>query len=72
MTRPFVLRLALTGAKVVNPTIVGTGKLPSNQGHIHVLIDGKLVSMTNNLKTRITDLRPRRSAGSRADPTEWR
>jgi hypothetical protein len=38
----FTLRLRLIGATVVNAT---TGKLTGTEGHIHVSIDNKLVSM---------------------------
>jgi hypothetical protein len=51
-----VLRLQLTGAKVVSPTQV-TGIDPT-AGHIHVSVDGKLVSMAFGLTQPLHGLTP--------------
>ncbi len=45
------LKLALTGATVVSPSQV-TGIDPT-YGHIHVSVDGKLVSMTYGLSQQL-------------------
>ena len=51
-----LLRLRLTGATVVAPSQV-TGIDPT-EGHIHVSVDGKLVSMAYGLTQTVRDLRP--------------
>ena len=54
--RSFVLKLSLTGATVVSPVQV-TGIDPT-EGHIHISVDGKLVSMAYGLTQRINGLTP--------------
>ena len=54
--RTIVLRLRLSGATVVPPSQV-TGIEPT-EGHIHVSVDGKLVSMAYGLTQTVRDLRP--------------
>ncbi|HVN51587.1 MAG TPA: DUF6130 family protein [Acidimicrobiales bacterium] len=54
--RSFVLKLSLTGATVVSPSQV-TGIVPT-EGHIHVSVDGKLVSMAFGLTQPIRGLSP--------------
>jgi hypothetical protein len=51
-----LLRLRLSGATVVPPSQV-TGIDPT-EGHIHVSVDGKLVSMAYGLTQTVRDLRP--------------
>ena len=51
-----LLRLRLTGATVVAPSQV-TGIDPT-EGHIHVSVDGKLVSMAYGLTQPVRDLSP--------------
>ena len=51
-----VLRLQLTGATVVSPSQV-TGVAPT-EGHIHVSVDGKLVSMAFTLTQPLRGLSP--------------
>jgi hypothetical protein len=53
----FTLDLALTGARV---TTVTSGALTSDEGHIHVSLDGKLISMTFGTTQALTDLTPGR------------
>ena len=50
------LKLAITGATVVAPSQV-TGISPT-EGHIHVSVDGKLVSMTYGLSQQLAGLSP--------------
>lgn len=50
------LKLSLRGATVVAPNQV-TGVDPT-EGHIHVSVDGKLVSMTYGLRQPLTGLTP--------------
>jgi hypothetical protein len=52
--RPEV-RLDLTGAKIVNLT---TTRIQGDQGHIHLLVDGKLVNMNYGLSERLPELAP--------------
>jgi hypothetical protein len=49
------LRLQLVGAKIVPAT---TAHIRPDQGHVHVLLDGQLVSMTYGLDQRLTALKP--------------
>src|ERR1700687_1498524 len=51
------LQLQLTGASIVPFT---NQKLMPNQGHVHVLVDQKLVSMTQGLSQPLTGLTPGR------------
>lgn len=50
------VKLRLTGGQVVAPTNVVATRLPNNKGHIHVLVDGKLVSMAYGLEQPIKGL----------------
>jgi len=50
------LRLALQGATVVPPSQVSG--IDPTEGHIHVSVDGKLVSMTYGLTQKVTGLAP--------------
>lgn len=44
LTGPTIqLRVALTGARIIKPT---TTNLKPDEGHLHVLLDGRLISMT--------------------------
>jgi hypothetical protein len=52
--RPEV-RLELVGAKIVNRT---TTRIQGNEGHIHLLVDGKLVNMNYGLSQRLPELPP--------------
>jgi hypothetical protein len=47
------LRLRLTGARIVKAT---SSDVRSDEGHIHVLLDGTLISMNYGLEQRIPDL----------------
>jgi hypothetical protein len=49
------LRFSLEGATVAPPT---TLKLVPNQGHIHVSIDGKLISMSYGLTQPVNNVTP--------------
>jgi hypothetical protein len=49
------VRLDLTGAKIVSQT---TTRLRPDQGHIHLLVDGKLVTMNYGLNERLPSLTP--------------
>jgi hypothetical protein len=49
------LRISLEGAGIVKKT---STDLSPDRGHIHVLLDGKLISMTYGLEQEIPDLRP--------------
>ena len=60
-SRPEV-SLELTGAKIVNQT---TTHIQGNEGHIHLLVDGKLVAMNYGLRQRLPQL-PRASTSSRS------
>ena len=55
MPPDFTLQLQLIGARVVNRT---TGKLSPTEGHIHVSIDGKLVSMAFGASQDLHGLTP--------------
>lgn len=47
------LRLDLTGAKIVQAT---TTKIQPDQGHVHVMLDGKLISMNYKLSEKLPKL----------------
>jgi hypothetical protein len=49
------VRLNLAGAKIVSQT---TTRIRPDQGHIHLLVDGKLVAMNYGLNERLPDLSP--------------
>src|SRR4029450_12458649 len=49
------LRLALDGAKIVNRT---TTRIQGDEGHLHLLVDGKLVNMNYGLRQRLPQLTP--------------
>jgi hypothetical protein len=51
------VRLRLEGASVVKPT---TSDLRPDEGHIHILLDGSLVSMNYSLADEIRDVAPGR------------
>ncbi len=48
-----LLRVALAGAKIVDFT---STNLKPNEGHLHVLLDGRLVSMTLGLEQELEDV----------------
>jgi hypothetical protein len=52
--RPEV-RLELAGAKIVSQT---TTNIQGDEGHIHLLVDGKLVAMNYGLRQRLPELPP--------------
>jgi hypothetical protein len=49
------LKLGLTGAKIVQAT---TTKVRPDQGHVHVMLDGKLISMNYQLSEKLPKLEP--------------
>ena len=49
------VRLELVGAKIVNQT---TTRIQGDEGHIHLLVDGKLVTMNYGLRQRLPRLPP--------------
>lgn len=49
------VRLALKNARIVKPT---TSNIDPRKGHIHVLLDGSLVSMNYGLKDKISKVTP--------------
>jgi hypothetical protein len=49
------VHLDLTGAKIVSHT---TTRIQPDQGHIHLLVDGKLVAMNYGLNERLPTLGP--------------
>ncbi len=49
------LKLELTGAKIVPAT---TTKIQPDQGHVHVMLDGKLISMIYKLSEKLPKLSP--------------
>lgn len=51
------VRLRLAGARVVKPT---TSDLRPDEGHIHILLDGSLISMNYGLVDEIHDVTPGR------------
>lgn len=54
-TRSLTVRLALKNARIVKPTTTATDP---RKGHIHVLLDGSIVSMNYGLKDTISKLTP--------------
>jgi hypothetical protein len=51
------IQLSLTGARVVSTTNTGGSvRLPSDQGHVHVSVDGLLVSMAFGLSQQLPHL----------------
>lgn len=50
-----LLKVSLTGAKIVDFT---SQNLKPDEGHLHVLLDGRLVSMTLGLEQEIPDVAP--------------
>jgi hypothetical protein len=52
--RPEV-RLELAGGKIVSQT---TNRIQGDEGHIHLLVDGKLVDMNYGLRQRLPQLPP--------------
>lgn len=53
----FKLDINLIGAKVVPENVTG-GTLKPDEGHIHVLLDGKLISMTYGTSQDMKNLSP--------------
>ena len=53
----FTLSLNLIGAKVVDANKT-TGPLRGDEGHIHVTLDGKLISMTYGTSQEMKDIAP--------------
>ncbi len=51
------LRLDLTGARIVAPNVVG-GRLRGDRGHIHITVDGQLLTMAYGLDQVIPHLAP--------------
>jgi hypothetical protein len=49
------LRLQLRGAEIVNQT---TTHIRGDQGHVHLFVDGKLVTMNYGLRERLPQLTP--------------
>jgi len=49
------LRLGLAGAKIINQT---TTRIQGDEGHIHLLVDGKLVNMNYGLRQHLPQLTP--------------
>jgi hypothetical protein len=49
------VRLSLAGAKIVSHT---TTRIQPDQGHIHLLVDGKLVAMNYGLNEQLPNLTP--------------
>ncbi len=52
---PVELKLALSGARIVATT---TTAIRPDQGHVHVQVDGKIISMTYGLQQRLPTLPP--------------
>ena len=52
---PVTLRVTLEGAKLVPTT---TTVVVPNEGHLHVTLDGKLISMTSGLRQQLPSLVP--------------
>jgi hypothetical protein len=49
------LRISLQGARIVKQT---STTLAPDEGHVHVLLDGRLISMNYTLDAEIPDVRP--------------
>jgi hypothetical protein len=49
------LRLGLDNARIINQT---TTRIQGDEGHIHLLVDGKLVDMNYGLRQRLPQLSP--------------
>jgi hypothetical protein len=49
------VRLELVGAKIVTQT---TTRIQGDEGHIHLIVDGKLVNMNYGLRQRLPQLPP--------------
>jgi len=49
------LRLGLDNARIINQT---TTRIQGDEGHIHLLVDGKLVNMNYGLRQRLPELAP--------------
>jgi hypothetical protein len=49
------LRLELDGARIIAET---TNRIRGDQGHLHLLVDGKLVAMNYGLRERLPQLPP--------------
>jgi hypothetical protein len=49
------LRLGLDGGRIINQT---TTRVQGDEGHIHLLVDGKLVDMNYGLRQRLPQLPP--------------
>lgn len=52
------VKLQLTGARIVPEAQVLPRKLPSDQGHIHVRLDGNIVSMAYSTDQKLPSLSP--------------
>ena len=65
------LEVDLEGAEIVDQT---STDLQPDQGHLHVTLDGKLVSMTSGTSQPLTDLTPGRAPACRSSssPTTTR
>jgi hypothetical protein len=55
VTDPVELRVSLNGAKLVPTT---TTTVVPDQGHLHVSVDGSLITMTSGLKQALPKLSP--------------
>ena len=49
------VRLSLTGARIVKPT---TTHIVTDRGHVHLLLDGRVVTMTYGLVQTLHDVKP--------------
>jgi len=49
------VKVSLKGAKIVQPT---TTHIVPNEGHLHILIDGVLMTMTGSLSTVVPNVKP--------------
>ena len=55
VTDPVTIRVTLEGAKLVPTT---TTEVVPDEGHLHVTLDGKLISMTSGLRQQLPSLAP--------------